>query len=111
MSTRVVLYVREPDFLESLELGEGFPHLSPLKAIVRYLAVFIAFVAVSPQSNSQTVDKKMEGLQGIEILVENLTRDSRDCGVTKEGLRSAASFPVANSRLRTVDQGSQKKSV
>ena len=71
-----------------------------MKATIRFLAVLIAVVALSPHSYSQTMNKGMEGYTGVDIIVEDLDPDARTCGVTRSDIRSAASFPIASSRLR-----------
>ncbi len=73
---------------------------SPMRATMWYLAVLIAFVALSPHSYSQTVGKRMEGIGSVRISALNLNEEAADCGVTKVDLRSAASNSVGTSRLR-----------
>ena len=55
-----------------------------MKAFVRYVAVFIAFVVLSPHSYSQTLNKGMEGFTSVNIHVAAGT----DCGVRESSLRS-----------------------
>ena len=62
-----------------------------MPSIIRFLAVLIAFVALSPHSYSQTLDKGMAGFTKVGIIVVEVGQEARDCGVTETGLRSAAS--------------------
>ena len=71
-----------------------------MRATMWYLAVLIAFVTLSPHSYSQTVGKRLEGITSVRISASDLNEEAMDCGVTKEGLRSAAMSPVATSKLR-----------
>ena len=80
---------------------------SPMRATMWYLAVLIAFVALSPHSYSQTIGKRMEGIGSVRISAFNLNEEAADCGVTKEDLRAAASISVGTSRLR-LSEGSSK---
>ena len=72
-----------------------------MQATIRYLAVLIAFVVLSPHSYAQTRGKYLEGIARITVGVGTLTvADGAEiCGVTKEGLVAAAKFPVATSQL------------
>ena len=67
--------------------------------IIRFLAVLIAVVALSPHSYSQTVGNDLEGVRSVKIIVKIDDKDAGSCALTEDSLRSAAAFPVATSRL------------
>lgn len=81
----------------SFEAQKHICDVTTASRIIRFLAVLIALVALSPHSYSQTFDNKLEGIKSVRILVTDLGESS--CGVTEDSLRSAASFPIATSPL------------
>ena len=76
--------------------------------MIKYLAVLIALVALSPHGYSQTLNNVLEGVTSVRIDVRDINPHEEDntsnCGATKEDLRSAASFPIAASRLRIEEE-------
>ena len=75
-----------------------------MKVLSVLLALGIVFL--SPVSYSQTLSNVLEGFTSLQIHVGDTDQDAADCGVTKASLRSAASFPIATSRLRIREKAS-----
>jgi hypothetical protein len=46
-------------------------------------------------------DGKLKGLTQINLIVEDLTKDSQACGITPELIRSAFMYPASSSNLKT----------
>ena len=67
--------------------------------IIRFLAVLIAFVALSPHSYSQTVGKVLEGITSVQVRVNDLNEAARACPITRNDLFESAAFTIAASRL------------
>lgn len=68
--------------------------------IIRFLTILIAFVALLQDSYAQTAFGSLEGVNPVKIVLGNLDEEARACGANEENIRSAASFPIAASRLR-----------
>ena len=50
-----------------------------------------------------SVAQSLRGLKTVTILVEALSQDEADCGVTTDALRTAVEYVLQQSRLRTVN--------
>ena len=67
---------------------------------IRFLTMLIALVALSPDSHAQTELGSLEGVNPVKIVLGSLDEEARACGANEENIRSAASLPIATSRLR-----------
>lgn len=70
-----------------------------MQASIRFLAVLIAFVALSPGSYAQRLDKTLEGITSVQVRVNDLNERANACPITRSDLFESAAFTIASSRL------------
>jgi S1-C subfamily serine protease len=61
-----------------------------------------AAIFIANQSQAQTTNSLLRGLSKIEVIVEGLDKDDRVCGLTDQGVRAAAMFPLSSAKLEVV---------
>jgi hypothetical protein len=66
--------------------------------MVRWIAIAVVALGVG-QAEAQTPNNVLEGLSTIRLKISGVDAADQACGLTEEGLRSAAMYPLSASRL------------
>jgi hypothetical protein len=59
--------------------------------------------AASPVTWNVTQSTPLKGVSALQVVIENVDADAAKCGLTAEGLRTAAEAPVRNGSLKVAD--------
>ena len=70
-----------------------------MRATMKYLAVLIAFLALSPHSYSQTVGKVLKGITSVQVRVNDLNKRASACPITRNRIFESVAFTIASSQL------------
>src|SRR5262249_48339096 len=82
--------------LESRAFGGGLGRFA-----MHRLAVIAGTTAIliANQSQAQTRNNLLRGLSKINLVIENLDADSKECGLTEQGIRAAVMYPLSSARV------------
>ena len=66
------------------------------------LLVTAAAVLISSQGYAQTRNHLLRGLSEVDLLIEELSRGAKPCGLTEEAIRAAAMYPLSSTKIELV---------
>jgi len=64
----------------------------------RFLSLLLALVAVSAAAQSSAPG--LNGISAVQLKVEPIDEDARQCGISDDGLDAAVRIPVSNTQLK-----------
>jgi hypothetical protein len=76
-----------------------------------FFFLMIGALAVSQPSVAQTLGNKLRGLSKIDLLIEDLPPEAKDCGVTEQAIRAAIMYPLSSSNLEVVKSPTEQASL
>ena len=69
---------------------------------LRFLPFVIALAALS--AHAQSSAPGLSGIPAVQLMVEPVDEEARQCGISEDGLDAAARIPVSNTQLRAVPE-------
>jgi S1-C subfamily serine protease len=71
----------------------------PLFAVI----VTFGFILGLTQAHAQTLNHLLQGLSRVDLVIDDLDEQDKECGLTKSAVRTAVMYPLSSSRIE-VDQ-------
>ena len=67
------------------------------------VTLWLALSVAPPVAEAQDNDKRLAGVPGVRLVIEDLTDSAKRCGVNTDEIKSAAMYPLSGSNLTVGD--------